>query len=659
MKKKYYNDAFIGNKNITVSFSKTGELLRLYYPFPDYRQYLDFFHVGLKINDSNIIYLHEDTNNKYKQYYTEDTNILNTEIENTYFNFKIIQTDFVMINKDAIIKKYIIENDSTIDLNMNFLIHSKMISSFNNMAGGMVIDDSLIQYSHNFTCIMYANKKMLSHQLNDVERNISSGIIQDKDYIGMSADSAVSYDLGTLKPGEKTEFNVIMYMEYDENKTNILEDKIAELKNINVNKEIAKVKNYWKRFIEKHDTLKLKADDNKFNNEILKIYKRSILYMPLLINEKTGAISASLEVDEDRDKSGRYSYSWPRDCIMIYRALNLLGFDDLCKKYYEVFLKKTQSKNGMWEQRFYTDGRLAPCWGYQVDETAIIVFEAYEFYKFETKKNGKKDTKFLKDNLKMFEKAVDFLEKYTNNVLGIEEKEDLVKIQLQKEYNSKNRDEIYKHKSYDLWEMNEGVHLYSLSAIYGALNAMISIYNELSSVFANNRLKQDDIILAKARYESLMRNIKKYIMDNLYDKKKKVLLRNTKDQLTDISIIGSVIPFGVFGANEKIIKNTVEQINMTLRTYLGGYLRFQNDTYMGGKNPWIISTCWMGLYYLKIGNDRQASECLRFVTNSATELGLLAEQVNSDLNDKWVIGLEWSHAMFINLLMEIYKRKNN
>ena len=99
MRKKYFNDAFIGNKNITASFSKYGELLRLYYPLPDYRQYSDFFHVGLKINDSNIVYLHKDINNKYKQYYTENTNILNTEIDNKYFKFKVLQTDAVMINK--------------------------------------------------------------------------------------------------------------------------------------------------------------------------------------------------------------------------------------------------------------------------------------------------------------------------------------------------------------------------------------------------------------------------------------------------------------------------------------------------------------------------------------------------------------------------------
>ena len=52
------------------------------------------------------------------------------------------------------------------------------------------------------------------------------------------------------------------------------------------------------------------------------------------------------------------------------------------KNFYKCFCKKTQSKNGMWEQRFYTDGKLAPCWGYQVDETASVVFGVYEHYQY-------------------------------------------------------------------------------------------------------------------------------------------------------------------------------------------------------------------------------------------------------------------------------------
>ncbi len=652
MKKKYFNDAFIGNKNITASFSKTGELLRLYYPQPDYRQYSDFFHVGIKVNDSNIIYLHEDINNKYKQYYTEDTNILNTEITNTYFNLKITQTDCAMINQDVLIKKYTLTNNNAIDFNVNFIIHSKVISSFNNMAGGIVANNALIQYGHNFTCTIVSKNKILSHQLNNCEKNIETGVIQDKDYVGMSPEAAVSYDLGTIKPGQSVEFSFMIYIEDSQNNINSTESEAIKLQRTDVNKEIAKIEKYWKNFLNKHDTLKLKTDKTEYKDKLIQIYKRTILFSPLLMNEKTGGITATLEIDEERDKCGRYSYCWPRDAVMIYSSLDNLGFGDMTKKFYEIFLKKTQSKNGMWEQRFYTDTRLAPCWGYQIDETAIVIWGAYEHYKKMEKITGKKDKRFLKDNLKMLEKAMEFIEKYMNFVLGKEEKEDLVRIGLEKTYNYKNRDEIYKHPSYDAWEMNEGIHLYSLSAIYAALKAMIEIYNETSEFFTNNRLKQDDIILCKARYESLMRDTKKYIMDNLYDKEKKVLVRNTKDRLTDISILGAVIPFEVFEADEKIIKNTVEQINMTLRTYSGGYLRFQGDTYIGGNNPWIISTAWMAMYYQKIGQLKNKNECMKFIVNSANELSLLSEQVSSDFKERWVIGLGWSHAMFIEMLTD-------
>ena len=71
----------------------------------------------------------------------------------------------------------------------------------------------------------------------------------------------------------------------------------------------------------------------------------------------------------------------------------------------------TQSKNGMWEQRFYTDGSLAPCWGYQIDETASVIYGVYNHYEHT------KNAKFLKDTLKMCESACKFLEKYVGNLL--------------------------------------------------------------------------------------------------------------------------------------------------------------------------------------------------------------------------------------------------
>ena len=102
MDNKYLNEAIIGNKNMMATFTEKGELERLYFPTKDSRQYINFFHTGVKVNNSDLIYLHEDINNVYKQYYDTDTNILNTEITNTYFNLKILQTDFIMLKENVI-----------------------------------------------------------------------------------------------------------------------------------------------------------------------------------------------------------------------------------------------------------------------------------------------------------------------------------------------------------------------------------------------------------------------------------------------------------------------------------------------------------------------------------------------------------------------------
>ena len=71
-----------------------------------------------------------------------------------------------------------------------------------------------------------------------------------------------------------------------------------------------------------------------------------------------------------------------------------------CSEFYKVFCKETQSKEGRWEQRFYTDGALAPAWGYQIDETASVIYGVYNHYlRIE-------DKKFLKDNLRRCEKHI-------------------------------------------------------------------------------------------------------------------------------------------------------------------------------------------------------------------------------------------------------------
>ena len=654
MENKYLNEAIIGNKNILATYTSKGRLQRLYFPNKDNKQYINFFNTGVKLNESDIIYLHQDINNVYKQYYDTDTNVLNTEISNMYFNLKIVQTDFVMIKENVLVKKYIFINEGKIDLNTKFYIHSELLSDINNWVSCKVINQGMIQYCHDYTVSTFAKgKKISAHQINGSKETIGRCEIHDKDYIGMSNDSSICYDIGTIKPKEKAELEICILIDENKNISEI-EDEIDRITKIDLKKEYINTKAYWRKYVKAHNGLNFKEPENSYEEKIFEIYKRSILLFPLLTNQETGGIIASPEIDENFTKCGRYAYCWPRDAVFMTKAMDIVKMEKETEKFYKEFCKKTQSKNGMWEQRFFTDGKLAPCWGYQVDETASVVYGVYEHYKYT------KSEKFLKDNLKMCEKAVDFLKKYCKDWLEIDGKEENEQDAVQKEIEEMvNRQGHKYHVSYDLWEMNEGIHLYSLASIYSAFDSIIKIYDILGkniSEFENNRLKEEKVQKNKRELEKLKEEIKKYIEKNLYDEDKKSYIRNTKDRKMDISILGAVIPFNVYEAKENKIKNTVERINLNLRTYTGGYQRFEKDNYMNG-NPWPIANLWMTLYYLEIGKKKKAKETFDFVLKTVGKHNFLGEQVdNQTLKPNWVIGLGWSHAMFLIVLERLYNR---
>lgn len=630
MENKYLNEAIIGNKKMIATYTSKGELQRVYFPSKDNKQYINYFHTGVKVNESDLIYLHDDINNIYKQYYDTDTNILNTEITNTYFNLKIVQTDYILIKQNVLAKKYIFINEGTIDLDTEFYIHSELLSDINNFVGCKIVDGGMMQYAHDFTFSTFAKgRDLIKHQINGSSNNIKRTDIYDKDYIGMSKDSSIAYKIGVIKPGQKQELQICVSIDENKNISDI-ENEIERIKRIDFEKEHINTKAYWRKYIKNHNGLKIKESDNSYEERIYEIYKRSILLFPLLTNPETGAIIASPEIDEGFTKCGRYAYCWPRDAVFITRAMDILKMDKETERFYKLFCKKVQSKNGMFEQRFYTDGNLAPCWGYQIDETASVVYGVYEHYKYCNSE------KFLKDNLQMCEKAIDFLKRYVNDILEGTNKY---------------------HVSYDIWEMCEGKHLYSFASIYAAFDCMLKIYDVLGndvSEFENNRLKEEKVSKNKKEIERLQVEVKKYVNNNMYDDERKTYLRNTEDNKMDISILGAVTPFNMFKPKEKKVQNTVERINLSLRTYTGGYQRFENDHYMNG-NPWPIATLWMTLYYLETGEKKKAKETFDFVVKTVGKHYFLGEQVdNETLKPNWVIGLGWSHAMFIIVLEKLY-----
>ena len=263
-----------------------------------------------------------------------------------------------------------------------------------------------------------------------------------------------------------------------------------------------------------------------------------------------------MEIDEGKTKCGRYSYCWPRDAVFITKAFDILGMQEESTKFYSKFCKSTQSKSGMWEQRFYTDGPLAPAWGYQIDETASVIFGLYEHYL------KIKDIEFLKDNFRMCEKGIEFLKTYLDDIF-------------------ENKFEM--PKSYDLWEEYEGISLYSISAIYAAFFSMLEIDKIAKKSF--EQMQTDaKLEVIKKRDESLkiyLEKIKDYAENVFFDDEKKTYVRNIDDRKIDSSILGTIIPFKMFDSKDQKVMNTIEKMNMVLRTYTGGYIRYEGDRIYG------------------------------------------------------------------------------
>ena len=392
---KYFNDAIIGNNKIRAGLTKKGELIRLFYPNIDFKQFIEEFKVGVKVNDSNLIHLENDINNIYHQYYSAGTNVLNTEIENTYFKLRIIQTDCAPIGEDnLLIRKYKLINQNTIPLEVKLIIKSKLLTNENNDVSSRIIDNGLVQYTHDYNFAVFSNKHIISHKLHGIDDVIESGVLGDKDYIGMTNNAGIIYDVQVIKPNEEIEIPLYIYINDNKDKYRLpdIEKEIDNIVKKDYNDEIFKTKKYWRRYLKGHSNIEF--ENNDYEQMVKNIYDRTILLYPLLGNSETGGISAAMEVDEGKTACGRYAYSWPRDAVFITNALDLLNMTKETEKFYKNFCKNTQSKNGMWEQRFYTDGRLAPAWGYQIDETSSVVFGVYSHYL------NTKDFKFLKDNFK-------------------------------------------------------------------------------------------------------------------------------------------------------------------------------------------------------------------------------------------------------------------
>ncbi|MDY7079887.1 MAG: glycoside hydrolase family 15 protein [Chloroflexota bacterium] len=200
---------------------------------------------------------------------------------------------------------------------------------------------------------------------------------------------------------------------------------------------------------------------------------------------------------------------------------------------------------------------------------------------------------------------------------------------------------LWSHPCYDCWEeFEDWVHPYTLAAIYGGLQACITLGVE------------------SAAWETVPAAIQAYVMaQGVHDGR---LLKSVGNPAVDASLIGVATPHRLLAPADPLMRATVSQIETDLRREGGGLHRYVADTYYGG-GEWLLLTAWLGWYYAEVGEKERAREMLAWVEAQASAGGDLPEQIPRTLTDPRYLGiwreqrgeianpLLWSHAKYIIL----------
>jgi glucoamylase len=332
------------------------------------------------------------------------------------------------------------------------------------------------------------------------------------------------------------------------------------------------------------------------------LYRRTLLVLDVLADRDSGAVIAAPELDPHFESSGGYGFVWGRDLAFIVLAFLAAGRSDLAARALRWF-PRAQEAEGLWLQRHWTDGSLAPSWcKHQLDETGAILF-AYEAAWRELR-----DKTLDADLWPSARRAAEFL-------LGTIEEDGIP------------------CATADLWEERDGRHAFTAAAIYGGLRAAASLASRHEPARA-------------AAYDDAAEVIREGIERELWSDFHGRYLRSIGDPVADVSLLGLAWPFAAVDPVGERMRATVAALEAELGCPAGGVMRYAGDTYAGG-NKWVLAALWFGLWHRQVGDDAGLERALGHALAVQTDLGLLPEQVTEDGEPAWVVPLAWSHAMLL------------
>lgn len=406
-----------------------------------------------------------------------------------------------------------------------------------------------------------------------------------------------------------------------------------------------------------HDYWKLWTNKEKLNLDLVpeslaRLYKRSLLIIRTQI-DSCGSIIAANDSDVTYFNRDTYSYMWPRDAALVAYGLDLAGYSEITRRFFNLCGKIIED-GGYFMHKYTPSGSMASSWHpwlrggksqlpIQEDETALVIWTLWKHYEIF------RDIEFIKPLYKTLVKR--------GGEMMMGYRDFTTRLPL---------------PSYDLWEERQGVLTFTVSAVYGGLRAAANF----AEAFGEDELAGEYL---KGAAE-IRAGMDRYLY--MEDKGRFCRMINieeglggdpeiTIDPTIDASLYG-IFAFGAYHAGDEKVVSTMDQVcdSLWCKTDVGGVARYDGDEYhrVSGElpgNPWFVTTLWLAQHHIAKGKSKEeidkALTIMEWVAERALPSGVLAEQVNPYTNDPLSVSpLTWSHGTFvitineyINKLLEI------
>ena len=620
--------SILGNNNNLVTLGNSGELMGWFYPHKDADQHITACLPCAYIGDGGrgrLSYLFENDWTR-QQRYLPNSNALQTTLEG--FGLRLILTDIMPDDAAVLYRQIRVENISGERRNGGFYHYGHWKIGGHHEGNGLVFhhDARVLTQSQRAASLAVGGDALQSWHCGKAGENwahnaryaLEHGVLGCQQLEIGDVNWAFGF-YADLQPGESIERTAIFALAPDQ-------DAAIETMQAAKSRDFDAV--LRARLAADARTLApgletLKQTGARISEDLLQTYTRSLLALPLLRGDEGVAVAAP-EFDPEFISCGGYGYFWPRDGGEYISGLLDAGYPEAAPQMFD-WCARHQDARGLWHQRYFLNGQVAPNWclppeTLQIDQVGAVGWAYGKWLE------GYPDFKVPAAHKKMLIKAADYLISRQDERTGVH------------------------MNAFDTWETFIGSFTYSNAAIYAAFLTAHRVSGKQKYLNAARKMKAgvlEHFVRDNGNYKYLVRGFR---------------ADGTPDETVDSASLGAIEPFGLLDlsvpAELEIARGTLRAVTEKLEVdWMGARAirRFEGDEYVGGV-PACVNTLWMARCCLHVATatgeadliDR-AQSFLSVVTRRATPTWLLPELMQGpEGQNYWAAPHGWAMSSFVS-----------